>query len=152
MLRLERYTYTFSIPLPHTNSCLRHTSWFVLDVQKSFGDLDDSETENGGFKYVSSRERRRARKKTDKQAKSWTAAANFVYYYFLLLSLWILKFLNKKFIENSCMNTHLQFQSMLHFSKSPSLFKIPNQAIFYTLKRIYSKHHVPCIVLSSHLH
>uniref|UniRef100_A0A2N9FA01 Uncharacterized protein n=1 Tax=Fagus sylvatica TaxID=28930 RepID=A0A2N9FA01_FAGSY len=38
--------------------------------EKSFGDLDDSETENGGFKYVSSRERRRARKKTDKQAKS----------------------------------------------------------------------------------
>ncbi|KAM3684645.1 hypothetical protein ACB094_11G060900 [Castanea mollissima] len=37
--------------------------------EKSFNDLEDSETENGGFKYVSSRERR-ARKKAEKQVKS----------------------------------------------------------------------------------
>ncbi|KAB1210452.1 hypothetical protein CJ030_MR6G010748 [Morella rubra] len=37
--------------------------------EKSFQDLDESESENGGFKYVSSRERR-ARRKADKQAKS----------------------------------------------------------------------------------
>ncbi|XP_075643906.1 uncharacterized protein LOC142615097 [Castanea sativa] len=37
--------------------------------EKSFNDLEDSETENGGFKYVSSRERR-ARKKAEKLVKS----------------------------------------------------------------------------------
>nr|XP_023919352.1 uncharacterized protein LOC112030913 [Quercus suber]XP_023919353.1 uncharacterized protein LOC112030913 [Quercus suber]XP_023919354.1 uncharacterized protein LOC112030913 [Quercus suber]POF01716.1 hypothetical protein CFP56_37548 [Quercus suber] len=37
--------------------------------EKSFNNLEDSETENGGFKYVSSRERR-ARKKAEKQVKS----------------------------------------------------------------------------------
>ncbi|KAH7554335.1 hypothetical protein ACOSP7_028470 [Xanthoceras sorbifolium] len=37
--------------------------------EKSFRELDDSEDENGGFKYVSSR-KRRAIRKADKQAKS----------------------------------------------------------------------------------
>jgi hypothetical protein len=39
-----------------------------LDLQKSFKDLEDSEAENGGFKYVSSRERR-ARRKAEKESK-----------------------------------------------------------------------------------
>ncbi|XP_018827850.1 uncharacterized protein LOC121250552 [Juglans microcarpa x Juglans regia] len=37
--------------------------------EKSVRDLEDSESENGGFKYVSSRERR-ARRKAEKQDKS----------------------------------------------------------------------------------
>ncbi|KAG2716022.1 hypothetical protein I3843_03G107900 [Carya illinoinensis] len=37
--------------------------------EKSVRDLEDSESENGGFKYVSKRERR-ARKKAEKQDKS----------------------------------------------------------------------------------
>ncbi|XP_062153616.1 uncharacterized protein LOC133861816 [Alnus glutinosa] len=36
--------------------------------EKSFKDLEDSEAENGGFKYVSSRERR-ARRKAEKESK-----------------------------------------------------------------------------------
>ncbi|KAK9285326.1 hypothetical protein L1049_024517 [Liquidambar formosana] len=38
--------------------------------EKSFRDLDESESENGGFKSSLSSRERRARRKADKQAKS----------------------------------------------------------------------------------